>query len=261
MMGFHTIVIDDRWAFANKERFPHAADIRVGPFAEVLESLSINDQTFVVVVTRGHVHDEASVKAALNKTPAYIGMIGSKRRAKTTLERLAEQGYSPEQLSRIHTPMGLDLAAETPAEIAVAIAAEIVRARRRGSIETLSAGSQSAPNWSVQIYRIRPDQICPGIIMISGILLAAGESRRMGSPKALLPYEGQTFIARICHAFLTAGVGELIVVLGAWEEKLRPALPEHPALRTVVNSQYRAWPTVFADQRGLAHSHPRVKPQ
>lgn len=75
--------------------------------------------------------------------------------------------------------------------------------------------------------------------MISGILLAAGESRRMGSPKALLPYEGQTFIARICHAFLTAGVGELIVVLGAWEEKLRPALPQHPALRTVVNSQYR----------------------
>ena len=75
--------------------------------------------------------------------------------------------------------------------------------------------------------------------MISGILLAAGESRRMGSPKALLPYQGHTFIERICRAFLTAGVDELIVVLGAWEEKLRPALPTHPALRTVVNPDYK----------------------
>ena len=150
MMGFHTIVIDDRWAFANKERFPHAADIRVGPFGEVLRSLDINEQTFVVVVTRGHVHDEESVRVALSQNPAYVGMIGSKRRAKTTLERLAEQGYSPEQLSRIHTPMGLDIAAETPAEIAVAIAAEIVRARRQSSIETLSLAAKARPTGPFQ---------------------------------------------------------------------------------------------------------------
>ena len=74
--------------------------------------------------------------------------------------------------------------------------------------------------------------------MISGILLAAGESRRMGSPKALLPYQGQTFLERICTAFFDAGVEELVVVLGAWEDKLRPALPRHPSLRTVVNPHY-----------------------
>jgi molybdenum cofactor cytidylyltransferase len=74
--------------------------------------------------------------------------------------------------------------------------------------------------------------------MISGILLAAGESRRMGSPKALLRYQGQTFIERICTAFLTAGVDELIVVLGARADELRQALPSHPALRTVVNARY-----------------------
>lgn len=74
--------------------------------------------------------------------------------------------------------------------------------------------------------------------MISGILLAAGESRRMGAPKALLFYQGQTFIARICAAFLSAGVDELIVVLGARAEELRQALPAHPALRTVVNLRY-----------------------
>jgi molybdenum cofactor cytidylyltransferase len=74
--------------------------------------------------------------------------------------------------------------------------------------------------------------------MISGILLAAGESRRMGSPKALLRYQGKTFIERICQAFLTAGVDELIVVLGARADQLRQALPAHPKLRVVVNPRY-----------------------
>jgi molybdenum cofactor cytidylyltransferase len=74
--------------------------------------------------------------------------------------------------------------------------------------------------------------------MISAILLAAGESRRMGSPKALLHYQGQTFIQRICTAFITAGVDELIVVLGARAEEIGHALPAHPALRSVVNSRY-----------------------
>jgi molybdenum cofactor cytidylyltransferase len=74
--------------------------------------------------------------------------------------------------------------------------------------------------------------------MISGILLAAGESRRMGSPKALLYYQGQTFIERICTAFLTAGVDELLVVLGARAEEIGRALPTHPKLRAVVNARY-----------------------
>lgn len=146
MMGFCTIVVDDRWAFANRERFPRATEVRVGPFADVLESLDINEHTFVVVVTRGHNWDETCVRAALTKNPGYLGMIGSKRRSKATLERLAEQGYSPEVLSRIHTPMGLDIAAETPAEIAVAIAAEIVRVRRHGMLDTLSLAAKSRPS-------------------------------------------------------------------------------------------------------------------
>ena len=74
--------------------------------------------------------------------------------------------------------------------------------------------------------------------MISGILLAAGESRRMGSPKALLLYQGQTFIERICTAFLTAGVDELVIVLGARAAALRQALPPHPRLRVVENPRY-----------------------
>lgn len=146
LMGFRTIVVDDRWAFANRERFPHATEVRVGPFVDVLESLDINEHTFVVVVTRGHIWDEGCVKTALKKNPLYLGMIGSKRRAKATLERLVEQGFDPEALRRIHTPMGLDIAAETPAEIAVAIAAEIVKVRRQGPAETLSIAAKTRPN-------------------------------------------------------------------------------------------------------------------
>src|SRR5712691_5579332 len=74
--------------------------------------------------------------------------------------------------------------------------------------------------------------------MISGIILSAGESRRMGSPKALLRYQGKTFIERICNAYLTANIDELIVVLGARADELRRALPAHPTLRTVVNPRY-----------------------
>lgn len=146
MLGFRTVVIDDRWAFASRERFPHATEVRVGSFVETLETLDINEQTFVVVVTRGHVWDEASVRTVLKKKPGYIGMIGSKRRAKATLERLVEQGYGPEELGRVHTPMGLDIAAETPAEIAVAIAAEIVRARRGGPSDTISLAAKARPS-------------------------------------------------------------------------------------------------------------------
>ena len=113
---------------------------------EVLESLDINEHTFVVVVTRGHVWDEACVKTALPKNPLYLGMIGSKRRAKATLERLVEQGFDPEALSRIHTPMGLDIAAETPAEIAVAIAAELIKVRRHAPEEPLSISAKTRAN-------------------------------------------------------------------------------------------------------------------
>jgi xanthine dehydrogenase accessory factor len=150
MLGFRTVVVDDRWAFANRERFPHATDIRVGSFVETLESLEINEHTFVVVVTRGHVWDEASVRTVLKRKPGYLGMIGSKRRAKATLERLVEQGYSPEELSRVHTPLGLDIGAETPAEIAVAIAAEIVKVRRGGPSDSISLAARARPSGPLQ---------------------------------------------------------------------------------------------------------------
>ena len=144
MLGFRTIVIDDRWAFANRERFPNATEIKVGPFAETIESLDVNEHTYAVVVTRGHQWDESSVRTLLKRRTAYLGMIGSKRRAKATLERMADT-YNAEQLARIHTPMGLDIGAETPAEIALAILAEIVKVRHHRTGETTSLAAKARP--------------------------------------------------------------------------------------------------------------------
>jgi xanthine dehydrogenase accessory factor len=144
MLGFRTVVIDDRWAFANRERFPNATEILVGPFDETLESLEINEQTYAVVVTRGHQWDELSVRTIMKRKTAYLGMIGSKRRAKATLERMADT-YSPEELARIHTPMGLDIGAETPAEIALAILAEIVKVRHHRTGEAASLAARARP--------------------------------------------------------------------------------------------------------------------
>jgi xanthine dehydrogenase accessory factor len=105
---------------------------------ETLEGLDINEQTFAIVVTRGHNFDETSVRTILKRKTAYLGMIGSKRRAKATLERLADT-YTLEQLASVHTPMGLDIGAESPAEIALAICAEIVKVRHHLAGETTAS--------------------------------------------------------------------------------------------------------------------------
>ncbi len=133
LLGYRILVVDDRQSFANLERFPQATKILIGKHAEQLENLSLSQESAVVIITRGHRYDEDSLRAALKQKPAYIGMIGSKRRALETLRRLREDGYSQELLESVYTPIGLDIGAETPEEIGLAIMAEIVAKRRSGS--------------------------------------------------------------------------------------------------------------------------------
>lgn len=140
MVGFNITVIDDRAAFANRERFPGAAEIIVRPFAAAIDSLKLDRNCYVVTVTRGHSFDETVLRAALRQEPGYLGMIGSRRRVKSTLERLEQDGYEPARLEQVHGPIGLDIGAETPAEIAVSIMAEIIRERRIGRRDESSLG-------------------------------------------------------------------------------------------------------------------------
>jgi xanthine dehydrogenase accessory factor len=142
-LDFEVDVVDDRAQYASVERFPDAKRILVGPYAETLKSLPLDADTHVVLVTRGHVHDQACLELVATKPLAYIGMIGSKRRVRTVLRNLEEKGFDPEVLGRVHAPVGLDIAAQTPAEIALAIMAEIVKERRGGRARSLTVAEGS----------------------------------------------------------------------------------------------------------------------
>jgi xanthine dehydrogenase accessory factor len=133
MCGFSVEVIDDRPEFANAERFPEADRITCGRFDEVLDGYPIDGNTYVVCLTRGHKHDETSLRLVATSPAAYIGMIGSKRRAGAVLQHLIEEGIDRAAVESVHTPIGLDIGAETPEEIAVSIMAEIILTRRGGS--------------------------------------------------------------------------------------------------------------------------------
>ena len=92
-MGFHVVVIDDRASFANRERFPSAAEVIVRPFAAAIDAMKLDRNCYVVAVTRGHAFDETALKAALRQKPGYVGMIGSRRRVRATLERIENGGW------------------------------------------------------------------------------------------------------------------------------------------------------------------------
>jgi xanthine dehydrogenase accessory factor len=148
-LGFHVTVIDDRASFANRERFPNADQIVVRAFAAAIEALTLDRHCYLVSVTRGHSFDEEVIRTALQHSRgAFIGMIGSRRRVKATLERIAESGVSQELLDQVHAPLGMDIAAETPEEIAVSIIAEIVRERR--------SGVRDIGNLGVKLGRLKP---------------------------------------------------------------------------------------------------------
>jgi len=131
-VGFSIAVLDDRTLYANAERFPMADKVMSGDFHEHLGSFPIGSGTYIVLVSRGHKQDETALREVVTRGAAYVGMIGSKRRVSTVLRHLAEEGYPVDALERVYTPVGFDIGAETPEEIAVAIMAEIIGVRRGG---------------------------------------------------------------------------------------------------------------------------------
>jgi xanthine dehydrogenase accessory factor len=142
LLGLRVTVIDDRGAFANRERFATADEIIVRPFAAAIESLALDAYSYLVSVTRGHAFDYEVVRAALKQPCGFVGLIASRRRARAMLERLAEDGVPAERLEQVHAPLGVDIGAETPEEIALAIMAEIVRERRTGARDVFNLGAK-----------------------------------------------------------------------------------------------------------------------
>ena len=133
-LDFAVTVIDDRADFASRERFPDE-NVRViaNDFVQALRSISITPASHIVIVTRGHRHDQLCLREVIERPARYIGMIGSRRRTTTIREHMRKEGVGMELLKRVHAPIGLDIGAQTPEEIALAIISEIVLVRRGGT--------------------------------------------------------------------------------------------------------------------------------
>ena len=130
-VDFEVWVVDDRAEYASRERFPDAARLIVGDIAESLREMDIDERTYVVIVTRGHTHDEAALHAVVERPAGYIGMIGSRRKVRLIFDDLIAAGVDPACLARVHAPIGLDIGSQTVPEIALSIVAQLVAHRNR----------------------------------------------------------------------------------------------------------------------------------
>lgn len=130
-VGFDVIVADDRDAYANRERFPEAREVIADDFDDALSRITPSESAYIVIVTRGHRDDMRVLRWAVQTQAKYIGMVGSRRKAITVFRELTKEGLNPELFERVHSPVGLDIGAITPEEIAVAIVAELIGVRRK----------------------------------------------------------------------------------------------------------------------------------
>ena len=129
-LEFRTVIIDDRKEFANSERFGRVDEIvLLDSFDNAFHALKIDRETYIIIITRGHLHDQTVLKQSLGTNAAYIGMIGSRTKRDHIYQNLLREGFTKTELEKIHAPIGLPIRAETPAEISVSIAAELIKAR------------------------------------------------------------------------------------------------------------------------------------
>jgi len=131
LAGFDVTVVDDREAYANRERFPEAREVYGEDFDQACARLSLNENSYLVIVTRGHRDDMRILRWAAGTPARYIGMIGSKRKVIEIYKELEREGIRRESLARVHAPIGLEIGAIAPEEIAVAIVAELIAVRRK----------------------------------------------------------------------------------------------------------------------------------
>jgi xanthine dehydrogenase accessory factor len=136
--GFEVTVVDDREAYANKERFPETRVCIAEDFEKACAKLDPGENAYIVIVTRGHRDDMRVLQWAVDTRARYVGMIGSRRKVLTTYKELEKQGVPASRFERVHAPIGLEIGAVTPEEIAVAIVAELIAVKRGADVATLS---------------------------------------------------------------------------------------------------------------------------
>ena len=202
-LDFEIHVIDDRPEFANTKRFP-MAKIYQEEFESALNRLGSGPEDYFAVLTRGHAWETECVAHILGGSLAYLGMIGSKAKVAAVRARLAELGFSPEAVDRIHAPIGLKLGGQTPAEIAVSIAAQLVQVRAarggtqgprlagHGMLATIVEKRGSAPRGVGAAMLVAPDGSCTGTIG-GGALEFQARAAALALLRAGEEYRKQTF--------------------------------------------------------------------
>ena len=137
LLDFRIVVVDDRRELADPQGFSDHVQVAFGDIPETIGALEPDEASWIVIVTRGHNLDKDALRSALSTNARYVGMIGSPGKIKNIFRKLLEEGFSREKLAEVHTPIGLDLGAETPEEIALSIAAEMLMLRKNGTGQPL----------------------------------------------------------------------------------------------------------------------------
>ena len=188
--GYSVTVIDDRPSFANTARFPTAEKVICESFEKCFDLINLNKSTFVVIITRGHRHDMHCLREVLKHDTAYIGMIGSKRRVKGAMEQLVSEGYSQEKLDKVNAPIGLEIGAITPEEIAFSIIAQVIKYRRLVNPANGSTINQKT-NWpdfepDVLMELCKEDDFPKAIVTI--VSTKGSVPRKAGAKMLVYPY-------------------------------------------------------------------------
>jgi xanthine dehydrogenase accessory factor len=214
VMGLRVTVVDPRSAYAKRERFDASVEIKAVWPSEALAAVNLGRHVSIVTLTHDAKLDIPALGAALRSDAGYIGALGSRRTHEKRKQSLEAEGFAKEDIARVHGPVGLDLGGKAPEEIALSIVAEIVAARH-GRDPRAQA-------------------------FTTGVILAAGASSRMGSPKQLLELEGKPLLQHVIDAATASKLHEVIVVLGASADEIRAGitLPKDGKVRVVVNDRH-----------------------
>lgn len=189
-IGFKVTLIDDRPFFANTGRFPEADRVICESFEKSFDMLNLRKSDFVVIITRGHKHDGVVLREILNHNLTYIGMIGSKRRVRGMMEELTLEGHTAESLQRVNAPIGLDIGAITPDEIAISIVSQLISYKNKGVLSKVGK-SFSFPEFDTEVAeKIFEDSPIPKALVT--ILSSKGSVPRKAGAKMVAYYDGRT---------------------------------------------------------------------
>jgi xanthine dehydrogenase accessory factor len=187
-VGFSITVIDDRPSFANSIRFPEAEKVICEDFQKSFNLIKFKESDFVVIITRGHRHDKLVLSNVIKNNLSYIGMIGSRRRVRGMMEELVSEGCSKEALDKINSPIGLDIGAITPEEIAISIVSELISFKNKGNITSKKI---SYPEFDKELFlEITKEPSIPRAILT--ILSSKGSVPRKPGAKMITDLTGKT---------------------------------------------------------------------